>query len=499
MPLRMTLLAALCLTSSGTWAELVGIDFGPPGNSPENWTPVAAAGHYRNLIDDTGQPTRVSLNIRRGGTPFNVGPRPVSVPTYAGNLAGIDGNLYQFGGTFEAEISGLEPLEPYDIYVFGLRGGAELTQGVALSGGRGTALTQKAPDSVLAINDQLGSDQRPLSSYARTLTASSNGTIGLNLTGGSRANQTFAIAGLAITGAFPGSAATTGASIAARTEAPSQPAAATASIAARTAAPSQPSASASTAPAAAPRVRSEPQGPDVLGVYLGMPYEEAYAVIREAIPQMPLQRFDWALAQVQKTRITGGPRYDAGFQGKYNSQERNDQIRVMTHMPPNNDRVAGISRYSATGEMLLADLRASLVEKYGEPHLEIPPDTVLRKPYRLYSWSLTPDGKPLKDPLAVTGCAYQQAKNPWDGSGPVTLWDTTEAFHGIYDACGLTFAVATYEHRQNPPLVRGFGVVLFDLNEIRKSARQAWEETDRMATQWEEEKERSISGNKPRL
>lgn len=477
MPYRLTLLAALLLTSSGTWAELVGIDFGPSGNSPENWTPVAAPGSYRNLIDDSGHPTRVSLNVRRSGSPFSVGPRPASVPLHTANLAGIDGNLYQFGGTFEAEISGLEPLAPYDIYVFGLRGGAGLTQGITLSGGKGITLSQQAPDSVLAINDQLGSNQRPLSSYAKTLTASRNGTIGLNLTGGSGGSQTFAIAGLAIAGTFPGSA----------------------TPAAQTVTASQPSASLSNEPSAAPRVRREPQGPDVLGVYLGMPYEDAFATIREAIPEMPLKRFDWALAQVQKSRITGGPRYDAGFQGNYNAQERNEQIRVMSHMPPNNDRVAGIARYSYTGEMLLTDLRASLVEKYGEPHLEIPPDTVLRKPYRLYSWSLTPDGKPLKDPLAVTGCVYQQAKNPWDGAGPVTLWDTAEAFHGIYDACGLTFAVGTLEHRQNPPLVRGFGLVIFDLNEIRKTARQAWEETDRMATQWELEKARSLTGKKPRL
>lgn len=483
MSFRNFLLAALCAVAAQAQADLVGIDFGPPGSTPENWTSVGSPGSYWNLVNDDGQPTRVGLNVSRAGTSFSVSPLPSSVPAYKGNLSAIDGNQYQFGGTFEAEISGLKPFEPYDIYIFGLRGGAALTQGVALSGGRGVSLTQKAPDGMLAINDQIGSDQRPLSSYARTLTSSPNGTISLNLTGGSRANQTFAIAGLAIEGEFPGSSASATASAASPQSGTTSP----------------PAASAPGPSAAAPVARSTPVGPDVLGVYLGMPFEEAFAVISETYPEMPLNRFQWWLNQVQKSRISGGPKYDAGFQGKYNSRERNEQILVMSYMPPNDGRVAGISRYTYTGEMLLSDLRASLVEKYGEPHLEIPPDTVLRKPYRIYSWSLTRDGKPQKDPLAVTSCVYQQVNNPWEGGAPVTLWDTEEAFNGIFDACGLTFAVATLEHRQNPPIVTGFGVVLYDFNEIRKSARQTWEDTDRMATQWEAEKEEALSGKKPLL
>ncbi|MGE0625813.1 MAG: hypothetical protein AB7I04_14655 [Pseudomonadales bacterium] len=482
MPLRHILFVTLCTFCAGSRADLVGIDFGAPGNTPANWTSVTASGSYWNLINDEGQATRVGLSVSRAGTPFSVSPLPTSLPSYKSSLGGIDGNQYEFGGTFEAEISGLKPLEPYSIYIFGLRGGAELTQGVALSGGRGLTLTQKAPDSMLVINDQLGSDQRSLSSYAKTLTSSRNGTISLNLTGGSRANQTYAIAGIAIEGDFPGSAGTSVTSTA------PQPAEAAGA----------PAGSAS-APATAPVTRSEPTGPDVLGVYLGMPYREAYAVIAGTYPEMPLTPFQWWLAQVQKSRISGGPKYEAGFQGAYNARERNDRIIVMAHMPPNEDRVAGIARYTYTGEMLLSEFRASLVEKYGEPHLEIPAGTVLRKPHRIYSWSLNRNGQPQTDPVPVISCVYQQAGSPWEGGAPVTLWDTEEAFNGIYDDCGLTLAVVTLEPAQQPPRITGFGVVLYDLNEIRRTARQAWEDTDRMATRIEEDKEKTLSGKKPVL
>lgn len=468
MPLRSILLITLSLAAAASWADLVGVDFGPPGNSPENWTSVAAAGTYHNLVNDDGQPTRVGLNVSRAGTPFGVAPAAASVPAYKGNLAGIDGNLYEFGGTFEAQINGLKPLEPYKIYVFGLRSGAALSHGVALGGGRGVALSQKAPDGVLAINEQVGSNQRPLSSYAKTLTSSGNGTISLNLTGGSRNNQTYAIAGIAIEGDFPGSPGA--------------------------------SASASQTPSPGAPTRSRPTGPDVIGVYVGMPYQEARGVIAETYPELQVVPFsNWTISQVQRSRIHGGPRYEAGFQGKYNSRERNEQIIVMGYMPPNNDRVAGITRYTYTGEMLLADLRASLVEKYGEPHLEIPAGTVLRKPHLVYSWSLNRAGQPQKDPARVISCVYQQTNNPWEASAPVTLWDTKEAYHGAYDDCGFTLAALVITAGQVPPTTRGFGMVLYDFNEIRRAARQTWEETDRMATQIEEEKQRTLSGKKPVL
>ena len=42
-------------------------------------------------------------------------------------------------------------------------------------------------------------------------------------------------------------------------------------------------------------------------------------------------------------------------------------------------------------------------------------------------------------------------------------------------------------------------MVLYDMNEIRKTAGQTWEDTNRMATQLEQEKEKTLSGKKPIL
>ena len=205
------------------------------------------------------------------------------------------------------------------------------------------------------------------------------------------------------------------------------------------------------------------------------------------------------MGQVQLSRIHGGPKYDAGFQGKYQSAGRNDSVVVMSYMPPNDGRVAGIARYTYTGEMLLSDLRASLVEKYGEPHLEIKPNTVLRKPHLIYSWSLTRDGKPQTDAATVIGCAYNQSGNPFEQSAPVFIWDTKGSYNGKYDQCGFTFAVFTAPALRTPVTVIGFGVVMYDFNEIRKSARETWEETDRIAKELEAEKSKALSGKKPKL
>ena len=42
-------------------------------------------------------------------------------------------------------------------------------------------------------------------------------------------------------------------------------------------------------------------------------------------------------------------------------------------------------------------------------------------------------------------------------------------------------------------------MVMHDFNEIRKSARAAWEETNRIAIQLDEDKKRELAGKKPRL
>lgn len=477
MIIRTLLSVAAIWTTSLAYAGFVGVDLGPGDESPENWNPIWKDGNHQNLLDEDGRTTVVGLYVRNAGTPYAVKPNPASVPQYAGNLAAIDGNQYQFGKSFEAQFTGLKPLEPYDVYVFGLRSGAGTKQAVALSGGKGVTVSQAAPDGVLVINDQVGSHQRPLSSYAKRLTSSRQGTIDIVVTGGYRPDQTFAVAGLAIQGAFPGETA-------------SQPASAS----------DEPSANPSAGASPEPSGAARGTGPDVVGVRLGMSLEEARTVINRQYPEIPLTMFQWLLSQVQNSRIHGGPKYDAGFQGSYVSSGRNDRFIVMGHMPPGNGRVAGIGRHAYLGEMLLSELRASLVEKYGEPHLTIQPNTTLRKPYLILSWSLGRDGTPITDPAVAIGCIYVKTSgNPWEAAVPVTLWDTKEAYFGQFDKCGFTLAALTSIHNPAGPTVSAFGMVMHDFNEIRKSARAAWEETNRIAIQLDEDKKRELAGKKPRL
>ena len=267
---RLFFLVTLITVSPLVDADLVGIDFGPAGKSPQNWTSISANGNYLNLINDEGQPTVVGVYIRNAGTTFSVAPSQTSLPNYKGDLSGLDGNQYQFGGTFQAQITGLKALKPYNIYMFGLRSGAATQQSMALSGGKGVIVSQSAPDGVLAINDQPGSNQKPLSNYAKKVVASRSGTIEISITGGPRSNQTFAVAGLAIEGDFPGS---------------SQAGPDSARVASAKQAKSSIESGVGNPKSVA---RSQPKGPDVIGVTLDMTLEDAFSTINEAYPEIPL-------------------------------------------------------------------------------------------------------------------------------------------------------------------------------------------------------------------
>ena len=483
---RITLAIVLAVLPALACAELVGVDCGPEGKSPQNWNSISSNGNYLKLINDEGQPTVVGLYVRNAGTPYAVTPNPASLPEYKSSLSALDGNLYQFGGTFEAQINGLVPLQPYKVYVFGLRGGAGTRQSISMAGGKGVVVSQSAPDGVLTVNDQPGDSRRPLASYAKSVVASRDGTIDLAITGGPRANQTFVVAGLAIEGDFPGSATT----MAGQSGPPAQQTMA-----------AQGSEQVTKRARMAEPVTSTPTGPDVIGVYLDMPMDEALAVIAAEYPEIPMKPFQWSIGQVQNSRILGGEKYVAGYQGTYNASGRTEAITLMSYMPPNDGRVAGITRYTFVGEMLLSDFLASIEEKYGKPLADVPADTILRKPYQVLSWSLTRDGKPQQDPLTIVSCVYQATSgNPWEHAAQVNLWDTKVAMNGQFDKCGFTFAILPTNLSNNmPPTIRGFGVTMYDFNKIRKAARETWEETDRIATQLEQEKAEKLAGKKPRL
>lgn len=458
-------------------AEFIGLDFGP-GDTPPNWNSINRTGQYGQLKNDEGTPTQVSLTVLHAGTPYSVVPASNTLPRSGPGLSAIDGNLYEFGGTFEAVLSGLVPGAEYDFYLFGLRNGASLRQEVRVSGANTLKFTQQAADGVLAVNDQVGSADRDLHDYARTVIASASGTLDIRVIGRGPSGSPFVIAGLAL--GHSGASASS-----------PIPAAQTASA---VAAPEQ-----SAVPAAqTPAPRPTPQGPDVLGMSLGMSLEDALSVAQSAYPQMPLKFYDTDIGSIWDTRVRG-MRYTAGFTGRYNDRTTNEKIGVGGFAPPHDGYVGAIGRTSYLGDMLYSDLRASLIEKYGPPLYEGEPGSMRNVPSYVLSWSRDPEGTPLTDPEAIKACS-RHGNNVGEDIAPAVMYlsDTKVQFNGQYDRCGFTMVV--YAMPQDLlSLVRSYSIVLYDLNEIRRANAETIAVTEQQAEGIRSDREKSAQGKKPRL
>ena len=244
--------------------------------------------------------------------------------------------------------------------------------------------------------------------------------------------------------------------------------------------------------------RSAPDGPDVLGVFLGMTLDEAMTVIGKDNPRMPLKPFETDVGSIWGTHIRG-LRYTAGFTGSYNDQNANEKISVAGFAPPRDGYVGAIGRTSYLGDMLYSDLRAALVEKYGSPLYEGEPGSMRNVTSYVLSWSRSPDGTPLTDPEVIKSCSRHGNNDAEDlAPGVMYLSDTKVQFNGQYDQCGFTMVV--YAMPQDLlSLVRFYKIVLYDLNEIRKVNAETIAMTEQQAQGIRSEREQAAEGKKPRL
>jgi hypothetical protein len=188
---------------SASFGAVVGVDFGP-GTSIPNWTNISSAGTYTNLNDENGVGSGINLAITSTILSFAAIPTastvPQPFPSIATSLSGIDGVVYDFGGTFNAQYTGLTPGRAYSFWLFGLRAGnfglaqfvTITTDSVVLS------YQQTASPNQLMINSQVGSSSFNLGHYADTVIASSTGTISINVVGNGESGEPFTIAGLAL-------------------------------------------------------------------------------------------------------------------------------------------------------------------------------------------------------------------------------------------------------------------------------------------------------------
>jgi hypothetical protein len=194
----------LVLFSANAKANLIGVDFGPVGQTtPTNWTSVSGAGTFNNLGTETGQSTAVGLQVTgiAGGDPipFAAGVNVGTIPSHSNSLANIGGNIFRFVQQQQVQLGlrifNLEASRSYDLWVFGLSDGElGVNQAVSIQAGAIT-FNQAGLIQNLVANGTLGSSANDLSVYSVSATADGSGEINITVTSNP---DLYAVAGLAI-------------------------------------------------------------------------------------------------------------------------------------------------------------------------------------------------------------------------------------------------------------------------------------------------------------
>lgn len=179
-------------------AALVAVDFDLAGGSaPTNWTSIGTSGTpltQSNLVDEDGNATTIDLTISETGTGSTFcGANEIcgaaatinstTIPIHDQPLAGIDGQFFTDADPVTLTWSGLTSGTDYEVYVFALEGFyGSIVQDVQITGQNTESFTQNVTQNELVINDQTGASTAPLSSYAKLVTADSDGEIEIQVT-----------------------------------------------------------------------------------------------------------------------------------------------------------------------------------------------------------------------------------------------------------------------------------------------------------------------------
>lgn len=174
---------ATAVTSASGSGNLVGVDFGPAGDSsPSNWN--SSDGNsgvdysIANLRDELGNPTLIDLDVffNPGGTGGAVSntPDPLAIPAHTNPLDNIDGALeHSLGMTFQ--FSDLTPGATYEIYVFGGDPATSGNQNVSVLGSTFDFFSQNWVNNQY-VNGTVSSNAA-LNSFALTVVADASGSI----------------------------------------------------------------------------------------------------------------------------------------------------------------------------------------------------------------------------------------------------------------------------------------------------------------------------------
>jgi hypothetical protein len=199
--------------------------------------------------------------------------------------------------------------------------------------------------------------------------------------------------------------------------APTTPAARGSASAAATPAPAvkQPAAAAQPVPAAAPSplAPAAPPNfaklPDVNGIQLGMTVDQALAKVKALYPNPA----NMTVSYVKFEKTAEKPWVQDIVLGAANPQNNAEEhLDVRFNDPPDEQRVIFVSRsltFQQGKQTTLANMRAALLQKYGQPRSSIS-ETLI--------WSFDEQGNPVTDPkLNATNCSGAAQYNHAGGGG----------------------------------------------------------------------------------
>lgn len=473
-----TLLLTLLAGSAG--AELAIVDFGP-GNRAAHLNSIGGSGDIR-IKTVAGEPTGAVLRISNGGEGFAVQPSPDTVPAHSVDLSAIDGNQYQFNGTFRAVLVNLDPGQPYNVYLFGLRSGATMSQQVTMRGADTVRFEQAAGDGQLAVNDAVGSSSEPLSRYAKMVTASNRGTIDVMVVGTGEQGRPFVVAGLGFEPAGGGAMVTGSAA----------------------AASSALSASAVQAQQVAAYEHPVDRNRNILGIYLDMPVTEAAELVQNYHPnpnvQIGVNEGDTGGFLDSRLRGHKFP-FSSSFDYRHPSTGWK-KISVYASGPPYEGRVSAVGRLETLpDEILWTQMEASLVEKYGQPTYSSGLVLTPRTASYTMSWSYTADGMPITSKAMVDACAGIGVSLQNDAAsiaGEIAVL-TNIKYTGQRRQCGRVLTYVMQSMTQRTDYVNGYTALLYDLPMILRRNGEMVAFTVREAEKLAAQEKAAAQSRKPTL
>ncbi len=156
--------------------------------------------------------------------------------------------------------------------------------------------------------------------------------------------------------------------------------------------------------------------PDVLGIRLGMPLQEAYAVLQRAYPKNRIDNYPINMPILAKPPTVALTVRQSGSTAQ-------DEFRLSTTLPPNAQVVSGILRFTTENHAHRDTLLASLHQKYGKETFALDyQQAVTTNAGKIFEiwWLFDENGKPAHMPGSLTAImqppcnGHAQYDGNWD-------------------------------------------------------------------------------------